>query len=146
MTFASTTAFIGIGNRASLNLHFHGANGRIAARIDLNETSDGYGGVFTESWDEHIDAFLRQYLTYWELSSTDLPPFISSGYRQYRYWLAETHQAAELRWGSTISQEIKEFIEALCETLDCYTSFEYGCEQFQAICRLVMQINQTNGA
>lgn len=140
MTFASSTAFIGIGNRATFNLHFHGANGRIAARIDIDESGDGFGGFFTESWDEHIDAFLRQYLAYWELNHTDLPPFAKFGYRNYRNWLMGMHQEAELRWGPRISQEIREFIEALCETLDCYNSFEYGCEHFMTICRLPMKI------
>jgi hypothetical protein len=143
MTFASTTAFIGIGNRASLNLHFHGANGRIAARIDINENPDGFSGIFTESWDEHIDAFLRQYLSYWKIDVT-LPNF--SLYDTCRIWFGSVAATAEKQWGPTLSQEIVSFIKALVETLDAYTPFEYGCEQFEAICRLMMQINQENGS
>jgi len=153
MTFESTTAFIGIGNRASLSLHFHGHNGKIVARIDINEQDESpFGAIFTESWDEHVSAFLRQYLEYWEVSSlgntyelmTKTGVSYPRGFDRYS-WLRMVVRAISERWNDDVGNSVDLFLNSLLGTVDAHNSFEYGCEQFQAICKFVMDVSRQNG-
>lgn len=151
--YHSMSAFIGVGNRTSASIRFHDYNGKVVAEISVNVPfNEGYTTWdFTSAWEKQLGCFLTQVLNAWEVPLMPFDfDFASAHKRGNTFALRNTTisriaRAALLRWDDKVAHAIEVFLTDAFKTVDAYSTFEYGCEQLEAIMRWVMQINHVNG-